>query len=334
MKERDFYALVAYDGGNQGFRHEIVRKSTAELPPGDVLIQVKYSSLNYKDALSASGNHGVTKHYPHTPGIDAAGRVVFSTNPTWQAGDEVLCTGYDLGMNTAGGFGQCIRVPASWVVRKPRGLSLLESMRIGTAGFTAAQCLLHLEQHGLGPDKGPILVTGATGGVGTVALMLLHKLGYQIIAVTGKQAEHSALLAMGVTEVLDRHEFLADSEKQLLPARWAGAIDTLGGKPLSVAVKGAAFDGVVTCCGNAASGDLPLTVYPFILRGIHLIGVYSANCPMAKRLHIWDKLAGEWKLDLTPICRTVQLGDLGAAIDAMLAGQSKGRWVVDLEEAV
>jgi len=332
MNDRNFYALVAYEDGNSGFRRRIERKSINDLPAGDVVIQVKYSSLNYKDALSASGNRGVTKHYPHTPGIDAAGCVVESTDPTWRVGDEVICTGYDLGMNTAGGFGQYIRVPGNWIVRRPAGLSLLESMRLGTAGFTAAQCLLHLEQNAVTPDKGPILVTGATGGVGTVALMLLQKLGYKATAVTGKATEHDALLALGATTVMDRNELLADSERQLLPARWAGAVDTLGGKALAAAVKGTGFDGVVTCCGNASSGDLPLTVYPFILRGVHLVGVYSANCPMAKRVQIWNKLAGEWKLDLSAICRTVRLGALEDAIQAMLAGQSKGRRVVDLEE--
>jgi putative YhdH/YhfP family quinone oxidoreductase len=335
MKNRKFAALVAFEAGGHNFRIRIERKSISDLPAGDVVIQVKYSSLNYKDALSAIGNRGVTKNYPHTPGIDAAGIVVESVDPDWRTGDEVICTGYDLGMNTAGGYGQYIRVPGSWLVRKPQGLSLLESMQFGTAGFTAAQCLLHLEQHAIVPGKGPILVTGATGGVGTVAILLLHKLGYEIIAITGKETEHAALSALGATTVLDRQALLADREKHLLPVRWAGAIDTVGGDMLAAAIKSTGFDGVVTCCGNAASGDLPLTVYPFILRGVHLVGVYSANCPMAKRLVVWEKLANEWKVEkLSRISRIVQLTQLENEIQAMLAGRSKGRCVVDLEEVV
>lgn len=332
MENREFDALVAFDDGGHGFRRRIERKLISDLPPGDVVIQVRYSSLNYKDALSATGNRGVTKNYPHTPGIDAAGIVVESTDPTWQVGEEVICTGYDLGMNTPGGFGQYIRVPSGWVVRKPQGLSLLECMELGTAGFTAAQSLLHLEQNGLFPDKGPILVTGATGGVGTVAILLLHGLGYEVIAVTGKAAEHDALVALGATTVLDRQQLLVDREKQLLPVRWAGAIDTVGGELLAAAIKGTNFDGVVTCCGNAASGELPVTVYPFILRGVHLIGVYSANCPMPKRVRVWEKLAHDWKRsELAQISRTVRLAQLEEEIQAMLAGQSKGRCVVDME---
>jgi len=332
MEDREFSALVVFEDAKQGFYRRVVQKNIGALPAGDVVIRVKYSSLNYKDALSASGNSGVTKDYPHTPGIDAAGTVVESVDPTWRVGDEVICSGYDLGMNTPGGFGQYIRVPGSWVVHKPQGLSLLESMQLGTAGFTAAQCLLHFEQNGLAPSKGPILVTGATGGVGTMAILLLHKLGYEVIAATGKVSEHEYLSSLGASSILDRQELLRGSEKQLLPIRWGGVIDTVGGGPLATAIKSTGFDGVVACCGNVASGGLPLTVYPFILRGVHLIGVYSANCPMAKRVLVWEKLAREWKLDgLSRISRTVKLTQLEDAIQAMLAGRSRGRWVVDLE---
>lgn len=327
-----FKALVVREDVHSRIQRQIEQRTLEDLPPGEVIIRVHYSSLNYKDALSANGNRGVTKHYPHTPGIDAAGVVFYSTDPRWRPGDEVLCSGYDLGMNTAGGFGQCIRVPAHWVVPKPLGLSLLECMQLGTAGFTAAQCVLHLEQHAITPDKGPILVTGATGGVGTVSLLLLHKLGYEVIAVTGKASEHAFLASLGASRVLSRNTLLADTEKALLPVGWSGAIDTVGGLPLAAAVKGTGFDGVVTCCGNAASADLPLTVYPFILRGVHLIGVYSANCPMEKRRFIWQRLATDWKLPiLAQVSRIVQLTGLEGEIQSMLAGQSKGRCVVDLE---
>lgn len=332
MTELKFSALVVFSEQGQPIHRACVERTLADLPPGEVLIRVRYSSLNYKDALSATGNRGVTKIYPHTPGIDAAGTVVDSSDPRWRPGDEVICTGYDLGMNTAGGFGQYIRVPGSWVVRKPAALSLLASMELGTAGFTAALSVSALENYGVPPSKGPILVTGATGGVGTIALMLLHQLGYQAVAVTGKQDSYPWLQSLGASTILGREDILADKDKGLLPVRWAGVIDTVGGEMLATAIKGVDYDGVVTSCGNAASADLPLNVYPFILRGVHLVGIYSANCPMARRLAIWENLAGDWKLDhLARISRVVSLHQLEDEIMAMKAGKSKGRCVVDLE---
>lgn len=334
MEAQQFRALVAFEDQRGAVHREIRIRSVADLPPGEVLIKVQHSSLNYKDALSATGNRGVTKTYPHTPGIDAAGVVVASTNPQWQCGDEVVCTGHDLGMNTDGGFGEYIRTPGQWLVRKPVGLSLLETMQLGTAGFTAALCVRGLQANGVEPGKGPVLVTGATGGVGTVAILLLHKLGYAVTALTGKMSEHHRLINLGAQAVLDRTEFLAGCSRPLLPAQWVGVIDTVGGETLAAAVKGTDFDGVVTSCGNAASGELPLTVYPFILRGVHLLGIYSANCPMGKRLETWEKLGLEWKLpDLEHMCRRVRLEQLEPEILAMLAGNSKGRCVVDLGDA-
>lgn len=331
MQDQSFTALVVRETTDGDIQRRIEQKLLSDLPPGEVLVQVQYSSLNYKDALSASGNRGVTKRYPHTPGIDAAGIVVASNDPRWHEGEPVLCTGYDLGMNTSGGFGQYIRVPGSWLVRLPVGLSMLESMRLGTAGFTAAQCIWHLVRTDIKPGQGPVLVTGATGGVGSIAILLLHKLGYEVVAVTGKESEHTFLTGLGATKVISRDSFLAGTDKQLLPIRWQGVVDTIGGAALAAAIKSTGFDGVVTCCGNAASGDLPLSVYPFILRGVHLIGVYSANCSMDKRLQIWEKLAGEWKIEtLAAISRIVALEELEGEIKAMLAGQSKGRCVVAL----
>jgi len=332
MDQETFFALVVDLQHDGSFARAVCTRSITDLPPGEVLIRVHYSSLNYKDALSATGNRGVTKNYPHTPGIDAAGRVVDSTDPSWRPGDEVICTGYDLGMNTAGGFGQYIRVPGSWVVSRPAALSLLESMELGTAGFTAALSVAALANNGVGPTKGPVLVTGATGGVGSIALMLLHQLGYQAVAVTGKPSSHPWLQSLGASAILGREEILADKDKGLLPVRWAGVIDTVGGEMLATAIKGVDYDGVVTSCGNAASADLPLNVYPFILRGVHLVGIYSANCPMARRLAIWERLAGDWKPErLARISRVVLLNQLEEEIMAMIAGKSKGRCVVDLE---
>ena len=327
-----FQAMVVEELAKDSFVRSIQTTSTGNLPPGEVLIRVLYSSLNYKDALSASGNKGVTKTYPHTPGIDAAGTVVDSTSDLFLKGDEVIVTGYDLGMNTPGGFGQYIRVPGSWVVPKSAGISLLESMQLGTAGFTAALCAQALQDNGIFPERGPILVTGASGGVGSIAIMLLQQLGYDVTAVTGKIADTAYFQMLGISNVLDRHTLLSEMDKPLLPARWAGVVDTVGGDLLAMAIKSTRFDGVVTSCGNASSNNLPLTVFPFILRGVHLQGIYSANCSMEKRLHIWGKLAREWKIDrLDRICRIITLDQLSQEIDAMLAGRSKGRCVVALE---
>jgi len=331
MSTRDFRALVAFEDENGVVQREIRRRTVDDLPAGEVLIAVRHSSLNYKDALSATGNRGVTKTYPHTPGIDAAGVVVDSLDPKWTPGDEVICTGYDLGMNTSGGFGQYIRIPGHWPVKKPAGLSLFEAMQLGTAGFTAALSVLGLQQNGVAPGKGPVLVTGATGGVGAVAVMLLSQLGYAVTALTGKMSEQQFLTDLGAQSALDRHAFLGDKDRTLLPGQWAGVIDTVGGEVLATAVKGTGFDGVVTSCGNAASGDLPLNVYPFILRGVHLLGIYSANCPRDRRLAVWEKLSREWKLtELSRLCRRVRLEQLETEIFAMLAGKSRGRCVVDL----
>lgn len=304
-----------------------------DLPDGDVLIKVHYSSLNYKDALSAAGNKGITKKYPHTPGIDAAGTVVQSRAFEFSPGDEVVCMGYDLGMNTCGGFGQYIRVPAQWVIKKPENLTLMDTMKLGTAGFTAAQCVSAIQEYGLGPDSGPILVTGATGGVAVISALLLAKLGYAVHGLTGKNIEPQVQRELGYLSLIDRAKGLEGSEKLLLKEQWAGVVDTVGGEILANAVKATMYDGVVTSCGNAFSGELPLTVYPFILRGVHLIGIYSANCPMEKRLKIWDKLAGPWKLDtLDTITHIITLEELPFTIEQMLSGKTTGRTVVRLWE--
>lgn len=335
MRSQTFAAFVVSETGDGSFRREITIKSIEQLPPGDVLVNVRYSSLNYKDALSAAGNRGVTKTYPHTPGIDAAGVVVHSDDGRWQAGDEVICTGYDLGMNTDGGFAQMIRVPGDWLVRKPDTLSLRQSMQLGTAGFTAALCVDGLLRNDVRPEKGPVLVTGATGGVATIAILLLRTLGFHLAAVSGKPDSEPFLSGLGVEQIINSNHFLAERNRALLPANWAGVVDTVGGDLLATAIKGTGFDGVVTSCGNAASGELPLNVYPFILRGVHLLGIYSANCPMDKRLRIWQKLAGDWQIPrLDALCRGISLPQLSDEIDRMLAAQSKGRCILDLGELV
>ncbi len=331
MQNTTFRALVVSNDAEKGFTREIKKLPLSDLPRGQVVIRVHFSSLNYKDALSAIGNRGVTKKYPHTPGVDAAGVVVSSTVEQFSPGDEVLCMGYDLGMNTAGGFADYISVPADWVMAKPAGISLYETMQLGTAGFTAAQCVEMLFKFGFEPGQGAVLVTGATGGVGTIAVALLANLGCAVTGVTGKNEEHPFLKKLGCCAILNRKQATGRSSAALLRERWAGVVDTVGGEILSSAVKATRYDGVVTCCGNAASGDLPLTVYPFILRGVSLVGIDSASCPMSRRKRIWDKLAGPWKLDVLDVLTTcIPFDQLSAAIDTMLQSQSRGRIVIDM----
>ena len=331
MNQTAYRALVVRGNPEQGYKRAVEEVSIADLPAGEVLIRVHYSSLNYKDGLSAIGNPGVTRKYPHTPGIDAAGVVEASTDDRFAVGAEVICMGYDLGMNTSGGFAQYIRVPAKWVLAKPDQLSLYETMQIGTAGFTAAQCVDRLLHFGVQTDQGPILVTGATGGVGSTAVALLSKIGFEVTGVTGKEREHPFLQQLGCTAILDRQQATGRPAAAMLKECWAGVVDTVGGEILATAIKSTRYNGVVTCCGNAASGDLPLTVYPFILRGVSLVGIDSANCPMTRRNSIWQQLAGSWRLDmLDRVSSCISLDQVSRAIDEMLAGKIRGRIVIDL----
>lgn len=327
---RKFLAMVVEEQADKSFSSSIRERSVDDLPEGEVLIRVLWSSLNYKDALSATGNRGVTRAYPHTPGIDAAGVVEESRNTAFKPGDEVVVTSYDLGMNTAGGFGQYIRVPAAWVVPLPPGLDLRESMVLGTAGFTAGMSVSALT-HCLEPGRGEILVSGATGGVGCLAVAILARLGYAVTAVSGKEGAAGFLEGLGAKRTITRQGASDSSGRPLLKPLWAGAIDTVGGDILATAIKSTAPGGVVTCCGNVASPELNLTVFPFILRGVSLVGIDSQNCPMDRRLAIWRKLASDWKpAQLQGLCREVALADLGREIELILRGGQQGRVVVHL----
>ncbi len=309
----------------------IVTRRVADLPPGDILVRVKYSSLNYKDALSASGNKGVTKKYPHTPGIDCGGVVEQSNLAEYKVGDEVIVSCFDLGMNTPGGFGQYIRVPKEWVVKLPLGLSLRQSMIYGTAGFTAAQSVHRILRHGVSPDDGQILVTGATGGVGSIAVAMLAKLGFEVCAATGKDTGNF-LTDIGASEIIPRAKIVRGIKRAMLRERWAAVVDTVGGEYLETAIKTTKYDGIVTCCGNIASPEIRLTVYPFILRGVTLAGIDSAVTPMPKRQEIWQKIAGEWQLDfIDSLGSEICLEQLNEHVDAMLAGELKGRTIINLQ---
>jgi putative YhdH/YhfP family quinone oxidoreductase len=331
MDEKTFQALVVRVTADNTFTRAIETRNISELPPGDVLIRVHYSSLNYKDGLSASGNRGVTRNYPHTPGVDAAGVVAASDSAVFAVGDEVIVIGYDLGMNTAGGFGEYIRVPVEWVVKRPSHLTLRESMILGTAGFTAAMCVERLVEHGLTPDKGEILVTGATGGVGSVAVALLAKLGYSVVAVTGKADKHDFLRELGASEVVGREVVQDDGKRPLLRIRWAGVVDSVGGDILANTLKTTQHGGAVACCGLVASPDLTTTVFPFILRGITLYGIDSVQADISIRPPLWAKLANEWHLDnLETLANERTLDQLDTEIDRILQGKQIGRILVNV----
>ena len=328
MENCVYKAYVVREKEDGNFHGEVTDKNIDGLPAGDVLVRVKFSSLNYKDALSATGNRAVTQRYPHTPGIDAAGIVAESRVKSIPEGTSVIVTSYDLGMNTPGGFGEYIRVPAGWVVPLPSGLSLKESMIFGTAGFTAGLSLLKLTA-AVKPAQGPILVTGATGGVGSVAAAILSKLGYAVSAVSGKPDAKDFLEPLGVKNIIERKGFLENTDRPLLKPLWAGVVDTVGGDLLAAAIKSTRPLGVVTCCGNAASPELPITVYPFILRGVALMGVNSQGCPMEIRKKAWSRLSGDWKFEgLQWISREISLSELDENIRAILKGGLRGRTVV------
>ena len=333
MSQTTFKAMVVTEGENNQFSREIKDKNLDDLPAGDVFVKVEYSSLNHKDVLSTIGNRGVTKKYPHTPGIDAAGTVVESLDKDFQSGDKVIVTSYDLGMNTSGGFGQYIRVPAEWVVKMPENLSPRESMIFGTAGFTAALSIYRLVDCGITPDRGRIVVSGATGGVGSIAVSILTKAGYEVVAVNGVVDEKDFLLEIGAKEVISIEEATDSSGKPLLKGLWAGGIDTVGGEILATTIKSTKDGGAVTCCGNVGSHDLPLNVYPFILRGVTLMGIDSQNCPMSIRLKTWNKIASDWKLEHLELLTTeIPLEGLNERIDLLLQRKHKGRTIVRLPD--
>lgn len=324
-----FKALLVTEDQGQ-FTRQVVTRQLDDLPTGEVLIRVKWSSLNYKDAMSASGNKGITRNFPHTPGIDAAGVVEASSVSELAPGDEVIVTGYDLGMNTAGGFGQYIRVPAAWVLKRPAGLTLRESMVLGTAGLTAALCIDKLERAGLAPGNGPVLVTGATGGVGSIAVAMLAQQGHEVAAVTGKADQADFLRKLGASEVLSREELQAGTNKVLLSERWAGAVDTVGGDILFNVVKSLRYDASVACCGLTAGGQFQASVFPFILRNVNLLGVDSVEQPLVAKASMWDRLSVQWKTDLSALEKEVTLEQLPEYIDTILAGGMVGRAVVNL----
>jgi len=301
-----------------------------DLMPGDVEVAVEYSTLNYKDGLAITGASPVVRRFPMIPGIDLAGTVTSSDDNRFAIGDKVLVNGFGLGENHYGGYAQRARVKADWLVRVPENMSTAQTMAIGTAGYTAMLCVLELERHGLTPDRGPVLITGAAGGVGSIAVALLAKLGFKVIASTGRVDESDYLKKMGATEIVDRKE-LAEKGRPLARERWAGAVDTVGSTTLANVLAATQYDGVVAACGLAGGADLPATVMPFILRDVTLAGVDSVMAPMHKREAAWARLARDLDLaKLAAMSRTVGLDDAVKLAPDILAGKVRGRIIVDV----
>jgi len=320
-----FKALVSSES-NKKYESKVQSRTIQDLPEGDVLIKVYFSSLNYKDALSAIGNKGVSRNYPHTPGIDAAGIIETSESKNFKVGEEVIVTGYDLGMNTSGGFSEYIRVPSEWVVKKPEGISLSESMALGTAGLTAGLCVRKLINHKLTPDSGKLFVTGATGGVGIVAMMLLSKLGFEVVAITGKLESQDMLKKYGASEVITREDLDQPLISPLQKSIYAGGIDAVGGNVLSNLLCATSQRAAIACCGMVNGADLNTSVFPFILRGISLYGVDSAETELGIKEEVWNNFSSAWKLeDLENQIKEITLSDLPAEIDTILKGQQIGR---------
>lgn len=326
-----FKALVSREALDGTFSISIEERSFESLPEGEVLIKVHYSSLNYKDTLSARGHKGITRNYPHTPGIDACGLVVESKSPLFNEGDEVFVTGYDLGMNTSGGFSEYIKVPANWIVSKPKDISFRDLMVYGTAGFTAATAIAEFRFNGIQPDSGKVLVSGATGGVGTLAIAMLAKLGYYVTASTGKPEKKEDLLKLGASEVIHRDEINDKSGKALLSKRWIAALDNVGGNTLSTIFRSMDDYGVLCNCGMVESTSFSANVFPLILRAVKLVGIASADTPMRKRLDIWNKIFTEYRLDdfRFPI-KEVTLETLPNEIEIMAKGGQVGKVLVKI----
>lgn len=326
-----FKAFVV-DNKETGFTAAFKDITQTDLPPGEVLVKVAYSSVNYKDGLASIPEGKIVRTYPFVPGIDLAGVVVESSASSFKPGDEVIVTSYALGVSHFGGFSEYARVKAEWVVPLPSGLTLKEAMALGTAGFTAALSVHKLEHNGLTPQHGPVLVTGATGGLGSIAISILKNLGYTVAASTGQESEHAYLKALGADDILTREETSAESHRPLEKDRWAGCVDAVGGATLAYLLRTTSYGGSIASCGNTGGVNVNTTVFPFILRGINLLGIDSVNCPMALRHTIWEHLASDYKpkhlLDL--VGHEAPFEELPQTLAAILKGGVRGRTIIKI----
>lgn len=328
---QSFNALVVNKQEDQ-FTVNINSLTFDDLPQGEVLIRVHYSGVNYKDSLATIPNGNIVHTYPFVPGIDLAGVVVSSEDDRFQAGDEVIATSYEIGVSHFGGYSEYARISADWIVPLPNGISLKEAMIIGTAGFTAALSIQRLEENKVSPDKGKVLVTGATGGVGSFAVAILSKLGYEVEASTGKESEHEYLKKIGATTIVSRTDVYDGEIKSLDKQKWAAAIDPVGGEQLAALLSQLQYGGAVAVSGLTGGVKIPTTVLPFILRGINLLGIDSVYCPMDTRLTVWNRLATDFKLaNLTELIQQeVTLEQLPGMLPTLLKGQARGRIIVKL----
>jgi putative YhdH/YhfP family quinone oxidoreductase len=330
MTATSFRAFLA-DPASGSIKRAVTTLRTDELPPDGVLLEVHWSSVNYKDALATLPNGRVARVSPLIPGIDLAGVVVSSDDPAFPEGTEVLAHGYDLGVARHGGFAEYARVPAEWLVPLPTGIDLREAMVIGTAGFTAALSVVALEQHGISPQSGPVLVTGATGGVGSFAVSILATRGYHVVASTGKSSAERYLRQLGAAELVDRGELDKPSQRPLESATWAAAVDCVGGTTLANVLKRIHYGGAVAASGLTGGADVPTTVMPFILRGVALLGIDSVQTPVDRRRDVWRRLATDLRpAALSAIGHDIGLGELDAALTEIHAGRVTGRYVVDI----
>ncbi|KQL50507.1 quinone oxidoreductase [Heyndrickxia shackletonii] len=326
-----FDALVVNKREDQ-FSVKIQKLTIQDLPDGEVLIDVQYSGINYKDSLATIPNGNIVKTYPFVPGIDLAGVVVSSEDPRFQEGDEVIATSYEIGVSHFGGYSEYARIPAKWVVPLPKGLTLKEAMIIGTAGFTAALSVQRLEENGVSPEKGRVLVTGATGGVGSFSVSILSTRGYQVEASTGKESEQEYLEKLGAASIVTRKEVFDGKIKALGKQKWAAAVDPVGGEPLASLLSQIQYGGSVAVSGLTAGTKLPTTVFPFILRGVNLLGIDSVYCPMEVRLKVWNRLATDLKpVNLEQfIQQEITIQQLPEVLPTLLKGQARGRTLVKI----
>jgi acrylyl-CoA reductase (NADPH) len=321
---------IRIDKADKGTTAALTQFDEAELMDGDVTVRVEWSTLNYKDGLALTGKAPVVRRFPMIAGIDFAGTVEQSSNPHWKAGDKVVCTGWGMGETHLGAYAERARVQGDWLVALPQGLSARDAMAIGTAGFTAMLAVLALEKQGISPKSGPVVVTGAAGGVGSVATAVLSKLGYHVIASTGRAAEASYLKELGAAEVIDRNELSAPA-KPLAKERWAGGVDSVGSTTLANLLSMTRYGGAIAACGLAAGMDLPSSVAPFILRGVCLLGIDSVMCPLEPRKAAWQRLASDLnRTKLTEITKEIPLDQIIGWGPKILAGEVRGRVVVKI----